>query len=226
MKQLLYKDMKMCMVPMVPLFYGFALMLLIPSYPYLVAGFFTCNSIFYLFNQATMNKDLLFCALLPVSKRDMVKSRVWLMVLIEGGMLLLVLGMVFVNHLLHPMGNPAGLDGSLTLLGGMLVLFAVFHLTFLPAYYAAPYRVGRHFFISTVSVFAWIILCEGFCILCAVGQGVPLFDWVEGRLDCFPGTGAALRAQLVCLGISGGIYALCTLWASNRAQKALQKACL
>ena len=48
MKHLFYKELKLCLPLQVPLFFLFAAMLFIPSYPYLVACFFTCNSIFYM----------------------------------------------------------------------------------------------------------------------------------------------------------------------------------
>ena len=46
MKHLFYKELKLCLPLQVHLFFLFAAMLFIPSYPYLVACFFTCNSIF------------------------------------------------------------------------------------------------------------------------------------------------------------------------------------
>ena len=102
MKNLLYKEYKLCLVPMVPLFYLFALMLLIPSYPYLVAAFFTCNSIFYLLKQASLNGDMLFSAMLPVPKADVVRARVRFVVIIQMILFILLIPMILINHRLYP----------------------------------------------------------------------------------------------------------------------------
>ena len=44
MKNLLYKELRLCVPPFVFFYLGFAFMVLIPSYPYLVAFFFICNN--------------------------------------------------------------------------------------------------------------------------------------------------------------------------------------
>ena len=217
MKQLLYKEYKLCLVSMVPIFYLFALMLLIPSYPYLVATFFTCNSINYLFIQSVPNNDLLFTALLPVPKANVVKARVRFVVIIQMIMFTLLIPMILINHKLYPSGNPAGTDGSLTLLAAALVLFAVFNRVFIPSFYRNEHRANRIFLLSVLAVFGWIILWEGFMIAAGAAPQVPLFAWVEGHLDCYPMTDGAWYAQLIALLIGALIYGLGTLLTTRRA---------
>ncbi len=218
MKQLLYKEYKLCLVGMVPLFYLFALMLLIPSYPYLVAVFFTCNSIFFLFKQSVVNGDLLFTALLPVSKADVVKARVRFVVVIQMIMFLLLIPMIWVNHSLYPGGNPAGTDGSVTLLAAALVLFTVFNGVFIPAFYRDEHKTDKQFLVSLVAVFGWIILWEGFMIAAkAAENAVPFFAWVETHLDCYPLTDGAWYAQLIALGVGALVYGLGNVLITRRA---------
>ena len=225
MKQLLYKERKLCLPLQVPLFFLFAAMLLIPAYPYLVACFFTCNSIFYLFNQSAGNNDLLFTALLPVSKAQVVKARVRFTVMIEMIMFLLLVPMIFVNHRLNPQGNPAGTDGSLTFLAAVLVLFTVFNAVFIPAFYRDETKSGKNFLVSTVSVFVWIILWEGFMITAAAAKdAVPFFRWAAENLDAFPSTAEAWRTQLVALGVGALIYGLGTCLVSRRAVSIFEQA--
>ena len=225
MKQLFYKELKLCLPVQVPLFFLFAAMLLIPAYPYLVACFFTCNSIFYLFNQSAGNNDLLFTALLPVSKAQVVKARVRFTVMIEMIMFLLLVPMIFVNHRLNPQGNPAGTDGSLTFLAAVLVLFTVFNAVFIPAFYRDETKSGKNFLVSTVSVFVWIILWEGFMITAAaVKHAVPFFRWAAENLDAFPSTAEAWRTQLVALGVGALIYGLGTCLVSRRAVSIFEQA--
>ena len=218
MKQLLYKEYKLCLVSMVPLFYLFALMLLIPNYPYLVAAFFTCNSIFFLFKQSVVNGDLLFTALLPVSKADVVKARVRFVVIIQMIMFVLFIPMILINHRLYAGGNPAGTDGSLTFLAAALVLFTVFNYVFIPAFYRDEHKTDRQFLISLVAVFSWIFLWEGFMIACGAAQkSVAFFAWVETRLDCFPATAEAWTCQFVALGVGALIYVFGTALAARKA---------
>lgn len=217
MKQLLYKEYKLCLVSMVPIFYLFALMLLIPSYPYLVAAFFTCNSIFFLFKQSVVNGDLLFTTLLPVPKSDVVKARVRFVVIIQMIMFLLFIPMSYVNHLLVP-GNPAGTDGSVTLLGAALVLFAIFNRVYIPGFYKDETKMDKLFLISLVAVFGWILLWEGFMIAAGAAQRlVPFFAWVESHLDCWPTTGEAWASQLIALGVGALIYILGNVLTTRRA---------
>ena len=208
MNKLLYKEFKLCLVMQIPLFFVFALMLLIPSYPYLVAGFFACNAIFYSFSQAVVDNDVLFSTLLPVSKAEIVRGKMRFVVLIHLAMLALYVPVIFLRHKLMADGNAAGVDASLTLLAAALVLFALFYAVFFPRYYRAPYRVGKHFLVSTLVIFGYVIVFEGFMIVCgAARQANPFFEWVETHLDCFPATGEAWTAQLIALAVGAAIYA-------------------
>ena len=164
MKQLLYKEYKLCLVSMVPIFYLFALMLLIPNYPYLVAAFFTCNSIFFLFKQSVVNGDLLFTTLLPVAKGDVVRARVRFVVIIQ-----MIMFLLFIPR------NPAGTDGSLTFLAAALVLFTIFNGTFLPGFYRNEHKMDKLFLISLIAVFGWIILWEGFMITAGAAERLVPF---------------------------------------------------
>ncbi len=224
MKQLFYKELKLCLPLQVPLFFLFVAMLFIPAYPYLVACFFTCNSIYYMFNQSVGNNDLLFTALLPVPKAQVVKARVRFVAAIQMVMFLLLIPMIFVNHKLVPQGNPAGTDGSLTFLAAALVLFTVFNAVFIPAFYRDETRSGKNFLISTIAVFVWIILWEGFMITAAAAKdALPFFSWVAENLDAFPATAGAWRTQLIALAVGALIYALGTLIVTRKAVRIFEQ---
>ncbi len=208
MNRLLYKELRLCLTPQMPLFLAFALMLLIPNYPYLVAGFFVCNAVFFSFTQAVADNDLLFTVMLPVSKAEAVRGKLRFVVLYQLAALLLYVPMIFINHALHPAGNAAGTDAGLTLLAGMLAVFAVFNAAFLPRFYGAAHRFGRHFLYAAVAVFGFITLFEGFMIVCAAARSrLPLFEWVETHLDCFPASAEAWTVQLAALAAGAAVYA-------------------
>ena len=216
MKHLFYKDMKLYLPVQVPLFFIFAAMVLIPAYPYLVACYFTCNSIFYMFSQSVTNNDLLFTALLPVSKAQAVRSRIRFVVVIQLIMFILLIPMILVSHRLNPQGNPAGTDGSITLLAGALVLFTVFNGTFIPSFYRDEHKLGKNFLCSTIAVFVWILLFEGFMIAASVARNqVPFMSWVADNLDAYPVSDKAWLVQLTALAIGALIYGTGT-WATAR----------
>ena len=224
MTKLFYKELKICLPVQVHLDFLLAAMLLIPSYPYLVACFFTCNSIYYMFNQSVGNNDTLFTALLPVSKAQAVKARVRFVVTIEMVMFLLLVPMILVNRRLNPAGNAAGTDGNITFLAAALVLFTIFNVVFIPAFYRDENKSGKNFLISTISVFVWIILWEGFMIAAAVAKGqVPFFAWVAENLDAYPVTDSAWRIQLVALAVGALIYGLGTCLAARKAVRIFEQ---
>lgn len=90
MKTLLYKEYKM-EVPVVYLFLSFILLLMVPGYPYTVSFFYTCLGIFFCFQTARENKDILYMITLPVAKKDIVKARYLTVLIIEGIQILLSL---------------------------------------------------------------------------------------------------------------------------------------
>ena len=103
MKALLNKQFKLCLHPTVFIYLGLVLMLLIPSYPFLVACFFLCNAVFYVFQQSRENGDPLFTAMLPVSKAQAVKANCLFVVILEAADLLLMalLCMTYVYVMLY-----------------------------------------------------------------------------------------------------------------------------
>ena len=199
------------MHPMVYLFYTFVFMLFIPNYIYLIPCFFTCNSIFYVFQQGVTNNDILFTALLPVSKHRVVESRFLFAVIIQLLMLLLYIPMIFINHAVNPAGNLAGVDASITLLASCLILFAVFNSVFMPEFYKTGYKAGRSFLISAIAVFVWIFLSEGVFIAAgAAAEQLSFFAWIKENLDCWAHDASSLTAQLIALGVGIIVYAAAT----------------
>ena len=172
----------------VPLFFMFAAMLMIPSYPYLVAGFFICNAVFYSFAMATGENDILFSVLLPVSKKGIVRGKISFVICIQLIAILLFTGMTFVNHLMFKgAGNNGGTDASLTLIAGYFLLYSIFNAAFIPGYYKAPHKFGKQFLKALIAVFAFLFAFEGVMIASgAVEESVPVLGFIKTNLDAFP----------------------------------------
>ena len=74
------KDLRLAAHPMMYVFALFGVMLIIPNYPYTVVFFYGLLGIFFTFLNGRENKDVYYCAVLPVTKRDQVRARAWLVV--------------------------------------------------------------------------------------------------------------------------------------------------
>lgn len=226
MKKLLYKDVLLCTPPQVPMFFAFAFMLLIPSYPYLVAGFFICNAVFYSFVTASMENDVLFSLLLPVSKAQIVRGKMVFVEAIQLISLAFFSGAAALNFAIHQnKGNSAGVDASLTLIGAFLILFSVFNQSYIPKFYKAPHKAGKIFLISAIFMFSFIFVFEGFMIAAgAAAENVPFFAWIEENLDTFPTTPTAWASQAVFFGVCVIIYIVSGIVCRRRAEAEFDKA--
>ena len=83
MNKLLKKELRLTAAPITYFFLAFALMTLIRGYPILGGGFFITLGIFYTFQMARESNDILYTALLPCKKQDVVLAKYTFCVLIE-----------------------------------------------------------------------------------------------------------------------------------------------
>ena len=93
--RIFYKDLRLAAHPMMYVFALFGAMLLIPSYPYTVAFFYGLLGIFFTFLNGRENKDVYYCAVLPVTKREQVRARTWMVVAAEVLLIFGVFNAVF-----------------------------------------------------------------------------------------------------------------------------------
>jgi hypothetical protein len=230
MKALLSKEFKLCLHPTVFIYLAMVLMLLIPSYPYLVACFFLCNAVFFIFQNARENGDPLYTAMLPVSKAQAVRARCLFVVMLQIIELLLMAGMCAFGLVAMDLekGNAGGTDLSLSLPAFALILFTIFNLIFLPSFYKTGYKAGASFLKSAIGVWIWIILCEGTMIATRVivtekGLDLPFFRFLARNIDCFPKTKEAWTVQAILLLAALLVYALGTLLAVRLSVKNYDK---
>ncbi len=223
MKNLLYKELRLCVPSFVFFYLAFAFMVLIPSYPYLVAFFFICNATMHIFTQGQANGDFEFAALLPIPKRDIVRARYLSIALLQMLFLLLCTGLILLHAYLPPVGldgNPAGLDASLTLLGAGLGLMGLYNAATVPAFFKNEPKPSRIILTSLFIKFGYIIAVEGIAIAAASArEALPLFDWIETNLDGFPASAEAWAAQTAALLLGAASYLALTLFGYRRAAK-------
>ena len=209
MKHLLYTELRLAKHPTMFLFLLFSAMLLIPSYPYYVAFIYTCLSVFFVFLQGRENNDLSFTALLPVRKRDIVRARCLLVVLMQLAQVLVSLPCAIVGARINPLGgNAAGIEANAAFFGLVLVMYALFNLLFLPAFYRTGYRVGRAFLFAGASVLVYIVAAE------LLVQCVPV---LKASLDTFDPATRGTRLFVLLLG--AGLYAAGSLLACRLSER-------
>ena len=227
MKALLSKEFKLCVHPALFIYLALILMLLIPNYPYLVSCFFVCNGIFFCFQQARENGDAMYTAMLPVSKAQAVKARVWFVVIIEAIDLMLMAGMCAFALVAMPETNGGGTDHGLSLIAFALVVFAIFNSIYLPSFYRTGYKAGSAFLKSAVGVWIWLMLCEGMMIasnaVTESGADIAFFRFVHENIDCMPKTAQAWTVQAILFGAGLLIYVVCTLLATKISVKRYEK---
>lgn len=209
MKHLLYKELRLAKHPTMFLFLLFSAMLLIPSYPYYVAFIYTCLSVFFVFLQGRENNDLSFTALLPVRKRDIVRARCLLVVLMQLAQVLVSLPCAIVGARINPLGgNAAGIEANAAFFGLVLVMYALFNLLFLPAFYRTGYRVGRAFLFAGAAALVYIVAAE------LLVQCVPA---LKASLDTFDP--ATRETRLFVLLLGAGLYAAGSLLACRLSER-------
>ena len=75
MKNFLNKEIRLNLAPVNYLFMAFASMIIIPNYPCYVPFFYFALSVFFIFNNAELNRDIQYSMVLPITKKEIVKSR-------------------------------------------------------------------------------------------------------------------------------------------------------
>lgn len=118
--------------PAMWLFVLMSALILIPSYPMIVAPGYIFLAIFNVFNVARANKDLEFTVNLPVRRKDVV----------TGSAFLVVAFAAIADFVISPGGNVVGLDPNLTLFGVAAAGYGAFNLIFLPGFYRTGYKSG------------------------------------------------------------------------------------
>ena len=160
MGTLLKKELSLVLHPMNICFLGLSAMVLIPNYPYYVTFFYTTLGIFMMFQTARENRDLSYMMLLPVAKRDMVRARFLLVMLIELAQVLCCIPFIYIRSLYADLNNAVGMEANLAFLGISLIMLGVFHLIFMPGFYKTGTKVGAPFIWSSVAFFFMIAIAE------------------------------------------------------------------
>lgn len=208
MNALLNKEMRLSTLLLTYLFIGFALMTMMPGYPILCGTFFITLGIFQSYQSAREANDIVFSALLPVAKRDVVKGKYQFSVMIElcGFVLMAVLTLVRMTALSDAAvyRQNALMNANPFYLGCALVILGVFNLIFLGGFFRTAYSLGKPFITYIIVNF----------LLIGIAEALHHFPGMEA-LNTFGFDHIGL--QLLTLLAGAMLYILLTVMSYNKA---------
>ena len=109
---LLKKEWKLVMMPVPLLFLLLSALVLVPNYPYYVTFFYTTLGIFLMMQFARENRDLYYMALLPVTKREMVRARFLLVLSVEALQVLVCVPFMLLRASYGSVKNAVGIEAN------------------------------------------------------------------------------------------------------------------
>ena len=109
---------------------------------------------------ARENRDLYYMALLPVTKREMVKARFSLVLTIEAMQVLICLPFLLLRASYGEIKNAVGMEANIAFLGFSLVLLGLFNRIFFPMHYKNAYDLGKPFVVSSAALALGMIILE------------------------------------------------------------------
>ncbi len=164
MKALLKKETRLSALRLTYLFIGFAAMTLLPSYPILCGVFFITLGIFQSFQSAREANDIVYSALLPVAKHDVVKGKYLFVMLIElcGFAVMAILTVLRMTVLADSpvYRQNALMNANPFYLGTALVIFGIFNAIFVGGFFKTAYLIGKPFLIYIIAAFLTIMAAE------------------------------------------------------------------
>lgn len=155
MKNILKKEMTLSASILAYLFLPFGLLFLVPGYPILYSAFFVCLGIFQSFQYAREANDIVFSALLLISKQDVVKGKYLFVCLMELCSTLFVTAAVLLRMTIWKDASVyrtnAMMNANLFTLGMALVLFGLFNWIFVGGFFKTAYRLGKPFLLYLIA---------------------------------------------------------------------------
>ena len=164
MKYILKKELTLSTSILSYLFILFGLMFFIPGYPILCGVFFVTLGIFQSFQNAREANDIIFSALLPIAKKDVVKGKFIFSCFTELCSIILMsiataLRMTVLQNADVYRSN-ALMNANPFALGMALLIFGIFNLIFIGGFFKTAYKFGWPFVTHIILTFVMIGIGE------------------------------------------------------------------
>ena len=208
MRNILRKEIRLSASILSFLFIAFGLMFFLPGYPVLCSVFFVTLGIFQSFQNAREANDIVFSALLPIAKKDVVKGKYLFVCFIELCALILMLAAVIIRMTVLSEAGPyrtnALMNANFFALGAAFLMFGLFNRIFVCGFFKTAYKFARPFVTYIVVAFLVITLAEAL-------HHIPGL----GALNAFGTDRMALQLIMLFAGIAA--YVLITLLSYRKA---------
>ncbi|MBQ7595335.1 MAG: ABC-2 transporter permease [Clostridia bacterium] len=208
MRNIIIKEMKLSASVLSYLFIAFGLMFLLPGYPVLCGVFFVTLGIFQSFQNARETNDILFSALLPFAKRDVVKGKYIFVCFIELCSLV-IMSIAVILRITVFAGAQVYITNKLMnanffALGTAFFIFALFNSVFVGGFFKTAYKFGRPFVTYIIVSFLAVGIAEAL-------HHVPGLE----KLNAFGTEHLLLQISLLAAGMIS--YVLITLLSCKKA---------
>ncbi|MDF1495346.1 ABC-2 transporter permease [Caproiciproducens sp. CPB-2] len=190
---LLYKELRLAAHPNLYIFTLLGALVIVPAYPYGMVFLFGCLAPYLTFLYGRETNDIYYTALLPVKKRDTVKSKCLLMVLAQMTQLLISLPFAVLRVHVLPNGNPAGIEANVAYYGFGLMIYAVFNVVLLTQFFKTAYKVDMAFLLAIIPAAIAVIIME-------VLVHFPGFEWLDSVIPNM------MLRQLPILVVGAAVY--------------------
>jgi hypothetical protein len=210
MNRLIKKELRLSASLLSYLFIAFGLMTLFPGYPILMGAFFVSFGIFQSFQTAREANDILYSALLPISKADIVRSKFLVSIFIEmcGFAVMVIMTIlrmtVFADAVAYR--SNALMNANLISLGFALLIFGCFNAVFICGFFKTAYYYGKPFVLYILVTFIIIGIAETL-------HHIPGFE----AINSFGFENISL--QLIGLIFGAVLYVLLTIMALKKSIK-------
>ena len=202
MNALLRKEMRLTAHILSYVFIVFGLMAMLPGYPILCGAFFITLGLFQSFQSAREANDIVYSALLPIAKRDVVKGKYQFSVMIEmcGFAVMAVATLIRMTVLadVEVYTHNALMTANPFFLGMVLVIFGLFNTVFIGGFFRTAYKLSP-FVTYIIAAFVTIGVAEALHHIPGLGS-VNAFGFDDIVLQmCLLIAGAAIFAAMTFL---------------------------
>lgn len=194
MRNVMIKEMKLSASSLSYLFILFGLMFFLPNYPVLCSVFFVTLGIFQSFQNARETNDILFSALLPIAKRDVVKGKYLFVCFIElcGALVMAIAVMIRMTFLSESVIYKANalMNANFFALGLAFFIFGLFNAVFVGGFFKTAYKFARPFVAYIILAFTTV----------GIGEALHYFPGLQ-VLNAFGTEHLSLQLLLLAFGI-------------------------
>ncbi len=212
MKNIIYKELKLVIIPATYLIILLAALLLIPNYPCIVGVSYCFLALFISFSTAQTNKDNEFTASLPVPRKNIALAKHTTFVIVELLQIAVAVPFAAISvFLINKNGNLAGLDANFTFFGIIFLCFGIVNIIVLPWFFKTGYKIGVPFL---TAIIAYVIL---YVCLELVIQLTPLRAVLDGIAAKY------LPYRLIVLFVGIAVYCALTFVSYKRSIKNFER---